>query len=156
MLLFGPRGRRRGAQGFGAARKRLRNLTSRSCLSAAPAGRVASSARAPKSEHRRAVRCKRTAEVGVAFSWFLLLAKQKKELARRGETRLLTSRHGPSTEPMSRAFDKLSPNGLWCRLDPSTGSARTGWRMPALRYLRGCRQNVDLHERKYEWAVYCS
>jgi hypothetical protein len=49
VLLFGPRGWRRGAQGFGAARdSALRQLTSRGCLSAAAEGREASSARGPK------------------------------------------------------------------------------------------------------------
>jgi len=48
-IALGPRGWRRGAQGFGAARdSALRQLTSRGCLSAAAAGRVASSARGPK------------------------------------------------------------------------------------------------------------
>jgi len=48
-IALGPRGWRRGAQGFGAARvSALRQLTSRGCLSAAAAGREASSARGPK------------------------------------------------------------------------------------------------------------
>jgi len=48
-IALGPRGRRRGAQGFEAARdSALRPLTSRGCLSAAAAGREASSARGPK------------------------------------------------------------------------------------------------------------
>jgi len=48
-IALGPLGWRRGAQGFGAARdSALRQLTSRGCLSAAAAGRVASSARGPK------------------------------------------------------------------------------------------------------------
>jgi len=48
-IALGPRGGRRGAQGFGAARvSALRQLTSRGCLSAAATGREASSARGPK------------------------------------------------------------------------------------------------------------
>ena len=48
-IALGPRGWRRGAQGFGAARvSALRQLTSRGCLSAVNEVNVASSARGPK------------------------------------------------------------------------------------------------------------
>jgi hypothetical protein len=75
----GPRGWRRGAQGFGAARaSALRQLTSRrlfersgrrprSEFGAGPKPRAPQSSPAQPDRHRR-----------VAFSWLLLLAKQKK------------------------------------------------------------------------------
>ena len=79
-IALGPRGRRRGAQGFGAARaSALRHLTSRRL-----------SERRERSEHSEfgarpltpstaeQSGPSRTASVGVAFSWLLLLAKQKK------------------------------------------------------------------------------
>jgi hypothetical protein len=59
------RGRRRGAQGLRAARVSAhRQLTSCSCLSAESAANAASSARALKTEHRRAVQRSWTSSVG--------------------------------------------------------------------------------------------
>ena len=62
------------------ARREAPSLTDFAQLSerSGPQGRVASSARAPKSEHRRAVRCKRTAEVGVPFFGSTFLGKQER------------------------------------------------------------------------------
>jgi len=67
-------------------RSTLRKLTSRGCLSAADAGRVASSARAAKTEQRRAVGPRPTGEGGrLSFAYFSL-AKQRTSRSAVGTT----------------------------------------------------------------------
>ena len=120
LVFRGPRGRRRGAQDFGAGAKRPRDLTSRSCPSAAAAGRVASSARAPKSEHRRAVRAADRLRRGRLFL-----------VPSFGETKEGTRPPGrdPAWCHTVRHTDQARP---YCAKRFDT-SARTGWVARALR-----------------------
>ena len=76
--LFGPRGWRRGAQGFGAGAQRLRGLTSRGCLSAVSKANVASSARRPKDRAPQSSPAQPDRHRRVAFLCLLSLAKQRK------------------------------------------------------------------------------
>jgi hypothetical protein len=97
-IALGPRGWRRGAQGFGAARdSALRQLTSRGCLSAAAAGRVASSARGPKDRAPQSSRPQADRHRRVAFSLVTFFWRSKRKLLPcRGHipTRPHASEHG--------------------------------------------------------------
>ena len=127
-IALGPRGRRRGAQGFGAARaSALRQLTSRGCLSAAAAGREASSARGPKDRAPQSSPARAgPSPSGPPFFGDFLSGKRKKVTAppgaypgaaSRSEQEVRDSRHKasiPQPERVvvcERGFDKLSPNG---------------------------------------------
>jgi len=80
-IALGPRGWRRGAQGFGTARaSALRQLTSRGCLSAAAAGRVASSARGPKDRAPQSSRPQADRHRRVAFSLVTFFWRSKRKL----------------------------------------------------------------------------
>ena len=80
----GPRGRRRGAQGFGVARvSALQQLTSGGCSSAVSAANVASSARHPKDRApQRSPPVGRAASVGSPFfAYFLWRRKESRSAA---------------------------------------------------------------------------
>jgi len=103
----GPRGWRRGAQGFGAARvSALRQLTSRGCLSAAAKGRVASSARGPKARApRSSPALAGPPPSGRLFFGDFLLAKQKKVTALSGAHPDAASRSVKANRKAAQAFD---------------------------------------------------
>jgi len=150
-IALGPRGRRRGAQGFGAARaSALRQLTSRRLSERSERSErsefgAGPEHRAPQSSPARAG----PPPSGRLFFGDFLLAKQKKvtalsgaypDAASRSEQEVRVSRHGASIPQPERVvacepgFDRLSPNGWggWRYASKaSTGSARTdgvGWR----------------------------
>ena len=107
----------------GSVRSTPRELTSRSCLSAAAAGRVASSARAAKTEQRRAVGPRPTGEGGRLFFGDFLLAKQKKVTALSGAHPDAASRSEQHSRQGGAGLRYLSLSGWRCA---KTGSARTG------------------------------
>jgi hypothetical protein len=115
----------------------LQQLTSGGCSSAAAAGRVASSARPAKTEHRRAVAPRATGEQGALSFAFFSLGKQRKEgrLSGRHPDAPARSRKNEQRDSGTNAIRLryLSPSGWCCALlSPS------GWRCALLSSRAGC------------------
>jgi len=121
-IALGPRGRRRGAQGFGAARaSALRQLTSRRLFERSEFG-AGPEHRAPQSSPARAG----PPPSGRLFFGDFLLAKQKKVTALSGAHPDAASRSEQPPRKSNTRLRYLSPNGCGYANKASTGSARTG------------------------------
>jgi len=127
-IALGPRGRRRGAQGFGAARvSALRELTSRRLSERRE--------RSEQSEFGARPQTPSTAEQsalgrpppsGPPFFGDFLSGKRKKVTALSGAYPDAASRSEPEIRESRTRLRYLSPNGRWCANEASTGSGRTG------------------------------
>jgi len=127
-IAFGPRGRRRGAQGFGAARaSALRQLTSRRLSERSERSERSEFGAGP--EHRAPQSSPALAgpsPSGRLFFGDFLLAKQKKVTALSGAHPDAASRSEQPPRKGGTRLRCLSPNGWRHANQASTGSARTG------------------------------